>query len=140
MAAPTTTHDFLTLVRKSNLIRTHDLDHDGRTHFLVMDYVDGRSFHEIVTARGPLPVVRAAHYVAQAALGLQHAHERGLVHRDVKPGNLLLDRAGVVKVLDMGLARPQDTNKDSLTQQYNEHTVLGTADFVAPEQALNSHE
>jgi len=107
-------------------------------HFLVMEYVDGRSFHEIVTARGPLSVERAAHYVAQAAVGLQHAHERGLVHRDVKPANLLLDREGLVKLLDLGLARfYRDT--DDLTKQHAGKSVLGTADFVAPEQALDSH-
>jgi serine/threonine protein kinase len=123
-----------------NIVRCHDLDRENKLHFIVMEYVDGSSLNDIVKNHGPMTVPRAAHYIAQAAEGLQHAHEAGWVHRDIKPSNLLLDRAGVVKVLDMGLARPQDDHKESLTQQYNERTVLGTADFVAPEQALNSHD
>ena len=123
-----------------NIVRTHDIDHDGPRPFLVMEYVNGRSFQEIVAARGPLPYLRAAHYVAQTALGLEHAHERGLVHRDVKPSNVLLDRDGVVKLLDLGLARFYEDNTDDLTQKYGGHkNVLGTADYVAPEQALDSH-
>jgi serine/threonine protein kinase len=123
-----------------NIVRCHDLDRQNKLHFIVMEYVDGSSLNDIVKSHGPMTVPRAAHYIAQAAEGLQHAHEAGWVHRDVKPGNLLLDRAGVVKVLDMGLARSQDEGQGSLTAQYNENNVLGTADFVAPEQALNSHD
>jgi serine/threonine protein kinase len=122
-----------------NIVRTHDLDQDGGMHFLVMEYVDGRSFHEIVTSRGPLSVERAAHYVAQASVGLQHAHERGLVHRDIKPANMLLDREGLVKLLDLGLARFSRDDGEDLTKQHAGKSVLGTADFVAPEQALDSH-
>src|SRR5262249_55215742 len=76
--------------------------------------------------------------VRQAALGLQHAHEAGLIHRDIKPGNLLLDRKGAVKVLDLGLARFFNTHKDNITERYDEHGVLGTADYLAPEQAMNN--
>src|SRR5437764_7167730 len=83
-------------------------------------------------------VLRAAHYVRQAAVGMQHAHEAGLVHRDIKPGNILVDRTGVVKVLDMGLARFFNDEEDILTKKYDEN-VLGTADYLAPEQALDSH-
>jgi serine/threonine protein kinase len=123
-----------------NIVRTHDLDQDGDMPFLVMEYVNGRSFQEMITARGPLPYVRAANYIAQAALGLQHAHERGLVHRDVKPSNLLLDREGVVKLLDLGLARLFQDESDDLTRKHGGNkNVLGTADYVAPEQALDSH-
>src|SRR5262249_30376191 len=80
-----------------------------------------------------------AHYMRQAALGLQHAHQSaGIVHRDIKPGNILVDRNGVVKILDMGLARFFHDEEDVLTKKYDEN-VLGTADYLAPEQALDSH-
>src|SRR6185437_15212746 len=75
----------------------------------------------------------------QAALGLQHAHETaGIVHRDIKPGNILVDRSGIVKILDMGLARFFHDEEDMLTRKFDEN-VLGTADYLAPEQALDSH-
>ena len=77
--------------------------------------------------------------MAQAADGLQHAHEAGLVHRDVKPGNLLLDRAGSVKVLDLGLARFFYDAGDDLTQRLGFRNLIGTADYLAPEQAENGH-
>jgi serine/threonine protein kinase len=122
-----------------NLVKCHDIDQEGELHYLVMEYVDGASLHEIVARSGPLEPVRAAQYVRQAALGLQHAHEAGLVHRDIKPANILVDRSGTVRVLDLGLARFYHDDNDLLTLKYDENNVLGTADYVAPEQALNSH-
>src|SRR5262249_37705939 len=107
--------------------------------FLVMEYVEGVSLHELVARHGPLDFRRAAHYIRQAALGLQHAHESaGIVHRDIKPGNILVDRNGIVKVLDMGLARFLHDEEDIPTKKYDEN-VLGPADYLAPEQALDSH-
>src|SRR5262249_15282832 len=101
-----------------NIVRAYDIDQDGDRHFLVMEYVDGTSLQGLVERRGPLDLARAADYVRQAALGLQRAHEAGLVHRDVKPGNLLLDRAGVVKVADLGLARYFRDEADGLTREH----------------------
>ncbi|HKB41691.1 MAG TPA: serine/threonine-protein kinase, partial [Gemmataceae bacterium] len=123
-----------------NIVKAHDVDRDGPLHFLVMEYVDGASLHDIVKKHGPMDVVRACHYVAQAALGLDHAHRAGLVHRDIKPGNVLLDRAGTVKILDMGLARFFHDRGDNITKEHDSKAVLGTADYLAPEQAINSHE
>jgi serine/threonine protein kinase len=123
-----------------NIVRAHDIDHDGKYHFLVLEHVDGSSLEEIVKKTGPMDVTRAAHYIRQAALGLHQAHLAGLVHRDVKPGNLLLDRQGVVKILDMGLARFFQDKDEAITKQHDEHAILGTADYLAPEQAMNSHE
>ncbi len=122
-----------------NIVHAYDIDQDDTLHFLVMEYVDGASLQEIVKKSGPLDPVRASHYIYQSALGLEHAHSVGLVHRDIKPGNLLVDRGGTVKILDMGLARFFNDEEDILTKKYDE-TVLGTADYLAPEQAVDSHE
>jgi serine/threonine protein kinase len=122
-----------------NIVRAYDIDQDDNLHFLVMEYVDGASLQEVIKKTGPMDVARAAHYIRQSAQGLQHAHETaGLVHRDIKPGNILVDRNGVVKILDMGLARFFHDEEDILTKKYDEN-VLGTADYLAPEQALDSH-
>ena len=121
-----------------NIVHAYDIDQDESLHFLVMEYVDGASLQEIVKRAGPIDPVRAAHYVQQSALGLEHAHAAGLVHRDIKPGNVLVDRSGIVKILDMGLARFFNDEEDMLTKKYDEN-VLGTADYLAPEQALDSH-
>jgi serine/threonine protein kinase len=122
-----------------NIVRAYDIDQDEKLHFLVMEHVDGASLQEIIKRTGPLEVLRGAHYIRQAALGLQHAHEAAnLVHRDIKPGNILVDRNGIVKILDMGLARFFNDDEDILTKKYDEN-VLGTADYLAPEQALDSH-
>jgi serine/threonine protein kinase len=123
-----------------NIVRAYDIDQDDNLHFLVMEHVDGSSLQEIIKRTGTMDVLRAAHYIRQAALGLQHAHETAaLVHRDIKPGNILVDRNGIVKVLDMGLARFFHDEEDVLTKKYDEN-VLGTADYLAPEQAISSHD
>jgi serine/threonine protein kinase len=121
-----------------NIVRAYDVDNDGDLHYLVMEYVEGRDLQQIVKADGPLPFEMAAEYIRQAALGLAHAHQVGLIHRDVKPANLLVDTRNVVKVLDMGLARFDNDENASLTRVHDEN-VLGTADYLAPEQALDSH-
>ncbi|MFW5692698.1 MAG: serine/threonine-protein kinase, partial [Thermoguttaceae bacterium] len=121
-----------------NIVRAYDVDNDGNVHFLVMEYVRGRDLQAIVRDDGPLSFADAADYIRQGAEGLAHAHDAGLIHRDVKPANLLVDRKNVVKVLDLGLARFTGEDRASLTVQYDEN-VLGTADYLAPEQALDSH-
>jgi serine/threonine protein kinase len=121
-----------------NLVRAFDIDQDETLHFLVMEFIDGTNLHDIVKRSGPLSPIRACHYIYQSAFGLQYAFDcAGLVHRDIKPGNILVDRAGVVKILDMGLARFFYDEEDPLTRKYDE--TLGTADYLAPEQALDSH-
>jgi serine/threonine protein kinase len=121
-----------------NIVRAYDIDNDGDTHYLVMEYVDGHDLQTLVRKHGPLDYALAADYISQAAKGLQHAHEKGLIHRDVKPANLFLSRDGVVKVLDLGLAMYTDESQSSVTMEHNDK-VLGTADYLAPEQAVNSH-
>ncbi|QDT72701.1 serine/threonine-protein kinase [Lacipirellula limnantheis] len=121
-----------------NIVRVYDIDNDGKTHYIVMEYVDGRDLHVLVKEDGPLGYERAADYIAQVARGIAHAHDMGLVHRDIKPANCMVTKHEVVKLLDMGLARLID-DEASLTLENNEN-VLGTADYLAPEQALNSHK
>lgn len=122
-----------------NIVRAYDVDQEGQVHFLVMEYVAGTSLHDLVTKNGTLDFVSAVEYTRQAAEGLQHAHRAGMVHRDIKPGNLLLDEKGTIKLLDLGLARFfDDKDENSLTIKHDEK-VLGTADYLSPEQALDSH-
>ncbi len=121
-----------------NIVRAYDIDNDGKNHFIVMEYVEGRDLQATVKSDGPLDYDIAAEYIRQAAEGLQHAHDSNLIHRDVKPANLLLDNRGMVKILDMGLARFTDEANSSLTRIHDEN-VLGTADYLAPEQAKDSH-
>lgn len=126
-----------------NIMRAYDVDQEGKVHFLVMEYIEGQNFLELVAQHGPLSFVNSAEYIRQSAEGLSHAHEAGMIHRDIKPGNILVDKRGVVKILDMGLAMffdpsGKDDEQASLTIQHDER-VLGTADYLSPEQALNSH-
>src|SRR4051812_8816673 len=99
-----------------------------------MEYVEGTDLAKYVEAKGSLPVAHACHFAQQAALGLQHAHERGMVHRDIKPANLMLTAGGIVKVMDFGLARlaREGASGAGLT---GENVLMGTADYIAPEQA-----
>ncbi|MBX9580936.1 MAG: serine/threonine protein kinase, partial [Gemmataceae bacterium] len=121
-----------------NVVRVFDLCQDGRLLYLVMEYVDGVSLQAMASRGGPLPVGAAVHYARQVLFGLQHAHEQGFVHRDIKPANLLVDRSGVVKILDLGLVRSDADGPDGITKLLDNKTVLGTADYVAPEQAVDS--
>jgi len=122
-----------------NIVRAYDISNEKDTHYLVMEYVEGADMQNLVRKHGPLPYAVAADYIAQAARGLHHAHEAGLIHRDVKPANLLVNKDGVVKVLDLGLALFSEDTDASLTMEYNDK-VLGTADYLPPEQAINSHK
>lgn len=121
-----------------NIVRAYDIDSDGKTHYLVMEYVPGEDLFKMVNDLGPLPANVAADYIAQAAAGLAHAHKSGLIHRDIKPANLLVNHSETVKILDLGLAMFASGDEPSLTVAHEEN-VLGTADYLSPEQALNSH-
>jgi eukaryotic-like serine/threonine-protein kinase len=122
-----------------NIVRTHDIDQDGNLHFIVMDYVDGPNLLDVVKKFGPMELNRAVSYIRQTATGLDYAFRNHLIHRDIKPGNVLIDRKGVARILDMGLARFINDHGDQLTIKYDDKIVLGTADYVAPEQVANSH-
>jgi serine/threonine protein kinase len=123
-----------------NIVRAFDAEQAGNLHMLVMEYVEGLSLAEMLERSGPLPVAHACHYVWQAALALQHAFEKGMVHRDLKPHNLmLLPAQSVVKVLDFGLARLASERQQGqgLT---TENAVIGTPEYVAPEQASDARQ
>ncbi len=129
-----------------NIVRALDADRAGDAHFLVMEYVEGTNLSQLVKERGPLPAPLACDFIRQAALALQHAHEKGLVHRDIKPANLLLAQApglrcaGLVKVLDMGLARLlESATGEAFETLTREGAIMGSLDYLAPEQAANSH-
>jgi serine/threonine protein kinase len=117
-----------------NFVRSFDSGEDKKVPYLVMEFVDGSSLQQIVGQSGPLNIHRAANYIKQAAQGLQYIHEQKLVHRDIKPGNLIVDRSGTVRILDMGLARFTQETGEMLTMG-----VIGTPDYLAPEQARDSH-
>jgi CheY-like chemotaxis protein len=122
-----------------NIVMAHDADEADVGHFLVMEFVNGRDLASEVQAHGPLPVRQAVACIVQAGWALEYAHRQGIVHRDIKPANLLLDASGVVKVADLGLARfdeahgPPPEDASALTQA---GTIMGTVDFMSPEQAL----
>jgi serine/threonine protein kinase len=119
-----------------NIVRIFDVARHNNLPYLIMEYVDGETLQQVLDREGALPYTVAVEYIAQAAAGLQHAHERGFVHRDIKPGNLMRDKAGVVKILDMGLARTYNST-DNVTERLDKGAVVGTADFISPEQALS---
>lgn len=119
-----------------NIIQAFDFSDENGLPYIVMEYVEGIDTARIVHKFGPIPWQLAAEYGRQAAEGLQHAHKAGLVHRDIKPGNLLVDSSGHVKILDLGLVSAFDQKKDdSLTVDQDQ---LGTVDYIAPEQAIDS--
>src|SRR5262249_18282687 len=141
-----------------NVIHAYDADQAGETHFFVMEFAEGTDLATLLHKRGPLPVAQACEYVRQAALGLQHAHEKGLVHRDIKPSNLLLVSGGVVsgspegsaptthhsptiKILDLGVARLslEGEASDPSPPLTSQGAVIGTLDYVAPEQLNDAH-
>ncbi len=116
-----------------NIVGVYDWGEAEGTYFIVMEYVDGRSLSQILRADGPLHPDRVADVGADVAAALGFAHRNGVVHRDVKPGNVLVDRSGLVKVADFGIARAiTATSDENLTQV---GTVMGTATYFSPEQA-----
>ncbi len=129
-----------------NIVRAMDAREIGGTRFLVMEFVDGYNLADVARDCARLEVADACELMRRTALGLQCAHESGLIHRDIKPSNLMLSREGEVKVLDLGLARfrsAQAAADETADETSHEMTMagqaMGTADYMAPEQASDSH-
>lgn len=125
-------------VTHPNIIQAHDARQIGAVRFLVTEYVDGMDLERLAKCRGRLPIAEACELARQAALGLQAAHEHGLVHRDIKPSNVMLTRQGLVKVLDLGLARMQ-AGPAAGEQATRSGLLMGTVDYMAPEQVSDCH-
>jgi eukaryotic-like serine/threonine-protein kinase len=120
-----------------NIVRVIDVTTDSNPPYIVMEYVDGISLQASVALSGLMHFSVASICGHQIALGLQHIHENGLVHRDIKPANIVLDRKGMVKILDLGIARLNDGQQ--LTKiASSEKLILGTIEYLAPEQAIDS--
>ena len=123
-----------------NIVRIYDVANEDQTHYMVMEYAQGMDLFDLVTKKGKIEFDLARDCIRQAALGLSHAHQNNFVHRDIKPANLLLNLNKQLKILDLGLALLRtDTNQFGLSVRHNEQ-MMGTADYLAPEQAVNSHE
>ncbi|MDG2015237.1 MAG: serine/threonine-protein kinase, partial [Pirellulaceae bacterium] len=128
-----------------NIVTAFDAEQCGDLHMLVMEFVDGESISLMVNRWGPLPVEKAIDYTCQAADGLQHAHDRKMIHRDIKPQNLMLTEEGVVKILDFGLSKFRRDLESGETDSVSDETLLtlrnislGTEGFIAPEQAADA--
>lgn len=116
-----------------SLVRAYDAGHDGAVHYLVTEYVPGTDLRRLVRSQGALSMQQAASVIRQAALALHYAHEQGLIHRDVKPGNILVTPDGIAKLSDLGLAGfLHEADSDPRAGK-----VVGTADYLAPEQIRN---
>jgi serine/threonine protein kinase len=124
-----------------NIVCSFEDDAIGKAHFFAMEFVEGTSLDKLVQLSGALPVAEAADAGRQAALGLQHAHEQGLVHRDIKPANLVrISGSSLIKILDFGLTRLRSAEgaADIGTALTVQGAMIGTPDFVAPEQARDA--
>lgn len=141
-----------------NIIHAYDAEQAGSTHFLVMEFVDGMDLELMVRAHERLQVETACEFARQTALGLQHACERGMVHRDIKPHNLMISATGQLKILDFGLARMASETAfhanpsvpltaswhvlaEALAEAYTSRgAVMGTPDYIAPEEASDARK
>jgi formylglycine-generating enzyme required for sulfatase activity len=145
MGDPALVQRFKTEVRAAaqlehaNIVRAYYAELDQEPLYLVMELIDGFDLHGLVQRRGPLSVEQAVGCTCQAAKGLQHAHEKGLVHRDIKPQNLMVTRKNEVKILDFGLAKRRDTRR-STPGSTEMGVMMGTPHFMAPEQSKNARD
>ncbi|MBL8822092.1 MAG: protein kinase [Planctomycetia bacterium] len=123
-------------VNHPNIVKVFDFVEENGIQFLVMEYVEGKNLLQLIEANGPIAPAKAIEYICHAAAGLQHAHDQGIIHRDIKPSNLILNHKGQVKILDMGHSRFSDDETMNITKLYSPNSVMGTVEYIAPEQSL----
>jgi serine/threonine protein kinase len=123
-----------------NIVRAYDIDHEGDLHYIVMEYFPGENLQKIIEKEGKITFARIVNILRQASDALAYAHAVGVIHRDVKPSNILVNTQGEVKILDLGLALLDERRYEGRITHIQEETILGTADYLAPEQALDSHK
>jgi eukaryotic-like serine/threonine-protein kinase len=125
----------LACLTHANIARAFEIGQDDGLPYLVMEYIPGLNLQQIVQTNGPFEPARAAHYIRQAAFGLKQVHVQGLIHRDIEPGNLIVDRTGTIKIVDFGLSRALDDA--SLSQGAGNLFTDSwlSPDFAAPELA-----
>jgi Protein kinase domain/FHA domain len=126
------------LLNHPNIVRTIKLGETDEILYVALELVEGISLQELIARQESIPWPQAASLISQAALGLQHAHEKGMVHRDIKPGNLLVKKNGTVKVLDFGLALMEKDEDEFTLAMIAGQGCVGTADYIAPEQTIDS--
>jgi serine/threonine protein kinase len=119
-------------LRHPNIVQVFDIDREGDTHFITMEYINGKNLSDIIKARGAIPFGESLNLIRQTAEGLQHSHQNGVIHRDIKPSNLVVE-GNVVKILDLGLARQKSDEQITADQ-----SILGTLDYMSPEQCEDS--
>ena len=133
-----------------NIVQAYNFESEGDRFYIVMEYVDGQSLEKRVLKEGPLPFNDVVSYLRQSAKALRHAHQRNMIHCDIKPDNLLLNQDGQIKILDMGIAKLNDPKKKGQVQETepasdsqakkDESHILGTVDYLAPEMASGEVE
>ena len=117
-----------------HIVRIVDYGNDDNLYFIIMHHIDGQNLKYYITTYGPIEPLRAIHYILQAAQGLDAAHKIGVVHRDIKPQNILINNKGVVKIVDFGLSRSKESPTITTSDKF-----MGTAYYTAPEQVMSSH-
>ena len=125
----------LSSLNHPKLVRAVDAGNDGNVNFLVTEYVPGSDLRKLVRRNGPLSMEAAANIISQVAEGLHHAHQQGIVHRDVKPGNVLVTPEGDAKLSDLGLAGPMYSSNADQDPRYGK--IVGTADYLSPDHILS---
>jgi len=124
-----------------NIITVFDADQTNGRVFMVMEYIKGNDLAAIIAKKGKLDLPDAVNYILQTANGLKYAHDQGVIHRDIKPGNIIIDANGNVKIVDMGLAKIEtDSNQEDISMLTGATAIMGTVDFMSPEQGFSSRD